>query len=103
MVNEMHQCAREDIDEIDTIRKRMEDYMKEISDNIEKIREMQTSFLEKTEIPPQIGGEKMITIPESELIKWSNDNDPDHKKVTKIQMWCELNRLICHYGAVLGD
>jgi hypothetical protein len=45
MVDEMHQYAREDIDELDTLWKRMEDYMKEISDKIEKIRETQASFL----------------------------------------------------------
>lgn len=103
MVDEMHQYAREDIDELDTIWKRMEDYMKGISDNIEKIREMKASFLEKTEIPPQIGGEKMITIPESELIKWSNDNDPDHKDVSTSQMWTALNRLAIKHGVDFGD
>ena len=37
MVDEMHQGARSDIDELDTLVKRLEDYTKEISDNIQKI------------------------------------------------------------------
>ena len=104
MVDEMHRLAREDIDELDTLWKKMADYMKEISDNIQKIREMQASFLEKNGNTSQIGGgEKWIAIPESELIKWSNDNDPDHKNISKLQMWCELNCLAMKYGAEFGD
>ena len=45
MVEEMHQGARSDIDELDTLVKRLEDYTKEISDNIQKIKTIKTEMM----------------------------------------------------------
>lgn len=45
MVDEMHRYAREDIDELDTLWKRMEEYIKELSSDIEKIREIRSIFI----------------------------------------------------------
>jgi len=105
MVDEMHQCARSDIDELDVLMKRTEDFMQEITGILLKIRQMQTEFQQKenANILPKIGGEKIISIPESEFIKWSNDNDPDRKNVPKAKMWQDMNRLAIRYGVDFGD